>query len=447
MKDLFERSQSGLETTVRFRASQVAVPALWHLLTIALSVGGGLWLLTAYNHSLLGFFGIILLLWGALVKTTILLATYGFAFYAALFRREWFEHIAEKRHLDRISERVQGDLARGEMQRAEDRFHGLLKVYPDNMAIKRRLAQFMMSRGDLVGAGRVMAFHPKPTTEERAAIQAFVTYCGHDPFIILRRAVRGVSGLHLNAKSQRKIADLHAAIVRKSDQMSWLYRSVAAYLAYKSKHSGLRGFWFEHMAVLTELLVLSGLLGVCFVLDQAQVVVSDTVVLNITLITGSLVFAFVEIRKNEAARQNDDSRQTEFNNPVDHPTPLQKSYARQYIGLPKLGGFPELERDGFQLVNLAWEAISAPPPDPLPGLAVKRAVLVGDSIHLMAIRDEGQVPTSIWAKATQVPHLDIHTGRVIAADDLELQHLIGTKIVFHANHIASVVPKYDGTVH
>lgn len=218
----------------------------------------GRWVLLGFNDSALGFVGAAMMIWAGF-KGLILLGIYGIALYAVLFQRHWFGHVAERRHIARVNARITRDLEAGDIARARDRMRGLLCAYPDNMGLRRRLALYLMEDGQLAAAGRCIMLHPLPTAQEQAAIRAFYKANGHDPFQIMRKAVRGVSGLGLSRGSQRVLLRLYRSIERPADRQSWLYRAVGRYLAYKQRPRA-QVLWEDHRGTVIEMAILGSLM-------------------------------------------------------------------------------------------------------------------------------------------------------------------------------------------
>ncbi|MDX8348163.1 hypothetical protein SLH49_09205 [Cognatiyoonia sp. IB215446] len=115
-----------------------------------------------------------------------------------------------------------------------------------------------------------------------------------------------------------------------------------------------------------------------------------------------------------------------------------ESYRKQYVPLPEdQAGFPTMADDGFELIDLAAAAISDPPSQPLPPLGAKRAIAVGQVVHLLI--DDGQMTEDLLIEVTENRANDCFTGRIHDVEVEGLQALIGKNIVFHANHIDEIV--------
>lgn len=217
--------------------------AFEHGLTALVFLAGGYWIMTTFEESFIGFLGVAMMLWGGLFKGTILLATYGFALFALTFRRDWFAHVVEQNQIRKIEERMARDIKDGHRLRAEDRLHGLLCTYPGNMRLRSGLAGLLLERDELYRAGRLVALHPAPSSRELEAIDVFCKGNGHDPFQIMRKAIKGLRGQDLSQASRVKLLGMHRAITRESDMESWQWRNVGRYL----ENTLLRPWWHKFL--------------------------------------------------------------------------------------------------------------------------------------------------------------------------------------------------------
>ncbi|MFQ6549600.1 DUF6584 family protein [Aestuariibius sp. 2305UL40-4] len=249
------------QPTRGFRVRDLILPIFEHGVPGVLWLIAGYWVLQRFDDSALGFVGILMMLWGGFVKLGIVVLIYGFVLYAAAFRRQTFVYVNERRHIARVNGRIDRDLEAGQIGRAMDRLHGLLCAYPDNLMLRWRLAMFLQAEGRLVEAGRHLALMPDPGPEEQVAIAAFCKANGHDPFQIMRKAVRGFYGPDLPRGSQARLRDLHRAIDRPQDKASWLYHAVGRYIDW-SFRSRPREALKRYSGALIELGVLAGLLVV-----------------------------------------------------------------------------------------------------------------------------------------------------------------------------------------
>ncbi|MDX8351109.1 DUF6584 family protein [Cognatiyoonia sp. IB215182] len=248
------------------RQRDLVAPLLTHGVTGAAWAVAGFWVLQAFNTSILGFIGALMLLWAGF-KALILLVIYGAALYALTLRQDMFRFVAERRHIARINTRITRDLEAGKVERAMDRLHGLISCYPDNMGLRRRLGIYLMEGGRHAEAGRFLILHPAPTEEERGAIRAFYHANGDDPFQILRKSIKGVSGAGLSKASQRVLLQLYAQVHRDADQRSWVYRAVGAYLHHVMPAPRV-AFWREHKDLILEVAVFCVVVAFFFVMSR-----------------------------------------------------------------------------------------------------------------------------------------------------------------------------------
>ncbi|MEO0930624.1 MAG: DUF6584 family protein [Pseudomonadota bacterium] len=250
---IFSRRSSAIDLatpTKALRHTDVLMPALTFGLTGAIWLITGLWVLKVYNNSGWGFLGAAMILWAGF-KALLFLITYAIVIYAAAFQPKMFGAVAERRHIARVNARIIRDLETGEVSRAIDRIHGLLCQYPDNMGLRRRLGIYLMQEGRIAEAGRFLMLHPAPTAQERQAIGAFCEANGNDPYQIMRKALRGISGAGLSKQSQHVLQQLYRSIDREADKRAWLYRAVSAYLA-RAFPNPVADFWSRHRAMVIE---------------------------------------------------------------------------------------------------------------------------------------------------------------------------------------------------
>lgn len=114
----------------------------------------------------------------------------------------------------------------------------------------------------------------------------------------------------------------------------------------------------------------------------------------------------------------------------------RQSFLRQYRDpLPEDAlRFPNPERDGFVLIDLARAAISEAPEGPVPTLSQKRAIRPGDLAGAVVFRPSNDESEPIWLRVTARPSPDLFEGEVTRGQLLAP----GLRIVFHANHIGMI---------
>ena len=254
-KNIEQSQDNHTEPTSGIKISGSISPLIEHGLTALIFCVGGYWVMINFNESPIGFLGIAMMLWGGLFKGIILLSIYGFALYALIFHRDWFEHVLERNHIRKIETRILEDREEGHMRRSEDRLHALLSIYPDNMHLRRKLATLLIEREAFIAAGKIIALHPAPTKDELIAIGAFCKSNGHDPFQIMRKAMKTLQGIHLARASQKKLLDLHLAISRKTDKHAWQWRAIERYLQSTILRPWWRMLYEEYRNTMIELAI------------------------------------------------------------------------------------------------------------------------------------------------------------------------------------------------
>lgn len=169
-------------------------------------------------------------------------------------------------------------------------------------------------------------------------------------------------------------------------------------------------------------------------------VFSAEILFNVAWITGVLIIAFLGLRKEWREEKAKEKKRQEAARQVDKVlTKTQKSYAMQYISLPRNAKFPAFEADGFELADLAWQAIELPPEPPLPTLGSKRQLTEGAVVRLAVIFERDGPATDVWARIATDRAGDVFAGDVFEAADPSCGSLRGKRLCFHANHIAEIV--------
>ena len=88
--------------------------------------------------------------------------------------------------LEQTLERVEREIASGDLAAARDRLLGLLSTYPSDLHLRERLGAVYWRLGDRPMAGRYWYLAENPNDEIRRAIEAFERSCGGDEVQILR---------------------------------------------------------------------------------------------------------------------------------------------------------------------------------------------------------------------------------------------------------------------
>lgn len=81
---------------------------------------------------------------------------------------------------------VEADIAEGNLGKARDRLHGLLFHYPDDLSLRRRLAEIYFQLQYPERAGCYWFLEKHKTEEMQRAVDIYVQSKGGDPILILR---------------------------------------------------------------------------------------------------------------------------------------------------------------------------------------------------------------------------------------------------------------------
>lgn len=84
-------------------------------------------------------------------------------------------------------ERIESEIAAGDLGKARDRLQGLIGTYPDDLALRSRLAEVYWKLQYPAMAGCYWYLEENQTNDTRRAIAAFEKRCGNDPWIIWQR--------------------------------------------------------------------------------------------------------------------------------------------------------------------------------------------------------------------------------------------------------------------
>ncbi len=82
-------------------------------------------------------------------------------------------------------EKVENDITSGDLGKARDRLHGLLRTYPDNLEVRRKLGEIYWKLQYPAMAGRYWYLEEPITPEMERAHKAFEDSCGNNPIRML----------------------------------------------------------------------------------------------------------------------------------------------------------------------------------------------------------------------------------------------------------------------
>jgi hypothetical protein len=166
---------------------------------------------------------------------------------------------------------------------------------------------------------------------------------------------------------------------------------------------------------------------------------TPSILLNLVWIGGVLAIAFYFLRKEHLKeKQQEQEEKAQLDATDKKRAKLQKSYAQQYIELPE-GDFPNLERDQFQLADLALFATQNPPDVSLPSLKLKRLVGPGDLVLVgLLVADEDEYVEAVVKVATRLDQ-HIWQGEIFDVADTAFTKFAGRQILLHANHIGEII--------
>ncbi len=89
--------------------------------------------------------------------------------------------------LQQTLQRVERDIAAGNLGRARDRLHGLVWQYPDDLSLRERLAEVYWQLQFPSMAGCYWYLHEPSTEARQRAVREFEHACGNDPLHLLTR--------------------------------------------------------------------------------------------------------------------------------------------------------------------------------------------------------------------------------------------------------------------
>ena len=87
--------------------------------------------------------------------------------------------------IEKTLEKIDADVASGDLGKARDRLHGLLATYPEDLALRRRLGDVYWQLQYPAMAGRYWYLEESKTPDMVAACEAFERSCGGSPFHLL----------------------------------------------------------------------------------------------------------------------------------------------------------------------------------------------------------------------------------------------------------------------
>jgi len=83
-------------------------------------------------------------------------------------------------------QKIERDIASGDLGKARDRLHGLLATYPCDLSLRRRLGDLYALLHEPAMAGRYWYLEESPSPAMEAAWRTFERSCGDDPVQIVR---------------------------------------------------------------------------------------------------------------------------------------------------------------------------------------------------------------------------------------------------------------------
>lgn len=190
----------------------------------------GLNLLRQLNTSILGFIGLVAILWGCF-KLLIGIIIYGVFVYSLIFKPESFISVQEENNIKRIKNRIKRDLDKKEIDKAINRLLYLTYKYPNKTKLKYELAELYLKIQKPINAGRLLYFKEKKYIPEHEAVELFLKSNGNSPFQVLRRVTTpkkvDIEFLRLNKK---KVLLLIDAIDIASEKNSWIVNNLSYYI-------------------------------------------------------------------------------------------------------------------------------------------------------------------------------------------------------------------------
>jgi hypothetical protein len=87
--------------------------------------------------------------------------------------------------IEQTLEKVEQDIASGDLGKARDRLHGLVATYPNRLALRRKLGDIYWQLQYPAMAGRYWYLEESKSPDMVAACKVFEGSCGHSSFQIL----------------------------------------------------------------------------------------------------------------------------------------------------------------------------------------------------------------------------------------------------------------------
>ena len=219
------------------------------------------------RNKIVGFIGIIAILWGGF-KILLGLIIYGISLWFLLFKPESFVNINRKRIVKRVLKRMQKDKELGDLRKAKDRLHGLICSYPNYLKIKFELAEIYLLEKDFVNAGRYLFLKAKQDKEERFYVKEFEKSLGENPFQILR-SISEPSKIDLEfvKRSKSRISGLINNVKIESEKKSWIVKEYA-YRLHELNKPFYQRFYRDQRDLLIHVLILIALLSLNEIINK-----------------------------------------------------------------------------------------------------------------------------------------------------------------------------------
>jgi len=215
----------------------------------------GIYILDELHTNFFAITGLISIFWGGF-QIFIGIIIYVVVIIAYIFKPESFIHIKRKRIVESVLKRVEKDLESGNIQKAQDRLHGLISKYPNYLKIKFELAGIYLLDKDFVNAGRYLFLKPALNKQERFCVENFKNSLGNNPFQILKK-ISSPSQIDREfvQSSKSKIAELVNNIKVESEKKSWIVKNYSYYL-HELNAPFYQRFFHNHKDVIIQIIIL-----------------------------------------------------------------------------------------------------------------------------------------------------------------------------------------------